>query len=149
MPSIRFTSSFSILIYYLQNSCKIHGYGTFFPTHFNSSFLSCDYYVWTVLYKVKMVDPNFYIVAFNHVLDLNSRTQFLDKLSAAKLREGYHKQHSLTDKLESTFAELTSKSETCSDLSQEIQYHLKIAQKVRLFYCTIIFVIVVFAYQEF
>ena len=86
-----------------------------------------------------MVDPNFYIVAFNHVLDLNSRTQFLDKLSVAKLLENYHKQHSLTDKLESTFAELRSKSETCTDLSQEIQYHLEIAQKVRLLYCTIIF----------
>ena len=87
-----------------------------------------------------MVDPNFYIVAFNHVLDLNSRTQFLDKLSAPKLLEGYHKQHSLTDKLENTFAELTSKYETCSDLSQEIQYHLEIAQKVRIFS---------FAHQEF
>ena len=93
-----------------------------------------------------MVDPNFYIVAFNYVLDLYSRTQFLDKLSGAKLLEGYHKQHSLTDKLKSTLAELTSKSETCSDLSQEFQYHLEIAQKVRLLYCTIIFVVVIFAH---
>ena len=86
-----------------------------------------------------MVDPNFNIVAFNYVLDMYSRTQFLDKLSVAKLLEGYHKQHSLTEKLESTFAELRSESKTCSDLSQEFQYHLEIAQKVRLLYCMIIF----------